>query len=97
MSSMMLHHPPPSPRPPPTARLAFSSGRADLGGLHRKCRLKRESRVSAGMAAVMDLPPSAMEDSSPFVPPSQYEVGAASIRVRARVCRRVFVFFVQYM
>ena len=37
-------------------------------------RSRREARVQAGSAVVMDLPSSAMEDPSPFVPPSQYEV-----------------------
>lgn len=30
------------------------------------------------MVAVVDLPLSAMDDPSPFVPPSQYEVGGYS-------------------
>lgn len=33
--------------------------------------------MNTGAAAVVDLPPSAVEDPSPFVPPSQYEVGLA--------------------
>lgn len=32
-------------------------------------------------AAVMDLPPSAMDDPNPFVPPSQYEVRQCLVHV----------------
>lgn len=37
-------------------------------------RSRRDSRLRANLASVMDLPPSAMDDPNPFVPPSQYEV-----------------------
>lgn len=39
-----------------------------------RARSRREEKVRAGSAVVMDLPSSAVEDPSPFVPPSQYEV-----------------------
>lgn len=41
---------------------------------HENDRSKRESRLRVKLASVMDLPPSAMDDPNPFVPPSQYEV-----------------------
>eukprot|EP00903_Cladosiphon_okamuranus_P019892 g18284.t1 len=47
-------------------------------GVKRNClgtlRSRRETRLRAKLASVTDLPPSAMDDHNPFIPPSQYEV-----------------------
>ncbi|CAB1101945.1 unnamed protein product [Ectocarpus sp. CCAP 1310/34] len=54
-------------------------------GVKRQClgtlRSRRESRIPAHLATVTELPVSAMDDPNPFVPPSQYEVGDALVRV----------------